>query len=42
MKIINLSILPFVAVALLTGCASIISKSDYPVKISSQFTNIIN
>jgi len=35
-KIVNLSIFLFVAVAFLTGCASIVSKSDYPVRISSQ------
>ncbi len=35
-KIVNLSIMFFIAVAFLTGCASIVSKSDYPVNISSQ------
>lgn len=35
-KIIKLSISLFVSVIMLSGCASIVSKSDYPVSISSQ------
>ena len=35
-KMLNLSILFFVAISFLSGCASIVSKSDYPVSISSQ------
>jgi hypothetical protein len=35
-KIVNLTILLFVGIAFLSGCASIVSKSDYPVSISSQ------
>ena len=35
-KILNLSILYFVAIAFLSACASIVSKSEYPVSISSQ------
>lgn len=35
-KIVSLTILFFVGIAFLSGCASIVSKSDYPVSISSQ------
>lgn len=35
-KILNLWIILFVAATSLTGCASIVSKSEYPVSISSQ------
>ena len=35
-KILYLSILVVVAIAFLLGCASIVSKSNYPVMISSQ------
>ncbi len=36
MKIVNLFVCFVLALALLTGCATIVSKSDYPVSISSQ------
>lgn len=35
-KILNLSIFLFVAIAFLSGCASIVSRSEYPVSINSQ------
>lgn len=35
-RVISLSFFVFVAIALLSGCASIVSKSDYPITISSQ------
>jgi hypothetical protein len=36
MKIVNSSVLVVLTLALVTGCATIVSKSDYPVTISSQ------
>lgn len=35
-KIVNLSLMLFVTIVFLYGCASIVSKSEYPVSISSQ------
>lgn len=35
-KIVTFILLSFAAIAFLSGCASIVSKSEYPVSISSQ------